>query len=216
MTRILALAPWISIIVYQLLGWTSGFQPEVMQPLSLGLCLGLAPVIWYRRLVRQASDLEPAITAYFGLVFLGFCLFPENLARAMSAAALYGVFFLMAAVPPLWGREPFTSHFARRQTPRTLWGTAWFKEINQHLTIFWAGLFALSFLVSLAGGLCTASDSSRLRFVWAYLLPLALQAGLGAPVSRWYPAYHRRRPDPLAAGRRINSSPRNPINPEPE
>ena len=200
MTRILALTPWISIIVYQLLGHASGFRPELMQPLSLGLALGLAPIIWYRRLVRQASDLEPAIPAYLVLIFLGFWLFPEHLGQAMSAAALYGVFFLVAAVPPLWGREPFTCHFARRQTPPKEWRTALFKEINQHLSIFWAGLFALSFLVSLAGGLWTAHDSSRLRFVWAYLLPLAFQAGLGAPATRWYPAYRRRHPGPLLSG----------------
>jgi len=196
MTRILALVPWISIIVYQLLGWASGFRPEVVQPLSLGLGLAIAPIIWYRRLVRQASDLEPAITAYFVLVFLGFWLLPGQLGQAMSAAALYGVFFLVAVVPPLWGREPFTCHFARRQTPPAVWGTALFKEINQHLTIFWAGLFALSFLVSLAGGLCTAPDSFRLRFVWAYFLPLALPAAIGAPGTRWYPDYRRRRPGP--------------------
>lgn len=205
MTRILALTPWIGILVYQLLGLASGFRPEIMQPLTLGLSLGLAPIIWYRRLVRQASDLELAIAVYLVLAFLVFWLFPENPGQAMSAAALYGVFFLMAAVPPLWGQEPFTCHFARWQTPPTGWGTALYKEINQHLTIFWAGLFALSFLVSLVGALWTAPTSFRLQFVWAYLVPLALQAGLGVPVTRWYLAYRRRRPGPLLVGGRIST-----------
>ncbi len=200
MSRILALIPWISIIVYQLIGGASSFRPEIMEPLSLGLSLALAPLVWYRRLVGQASDLEPAITACLVLSFLGFLLFPGPLGRVLAAAAGYGVFFLAAAVPPLWGHEPFTCHFARRHAPPVVWKTALFREINQHLTIFWAGLFALSFLVSLAGTLCAGPDAFRLRFFCTFLLPLALQAGLGVPVTRWYPAYRRRRPDLLADG----------------
>jgi multimeric flavodoxin WrbA/putative sterol carrier protein len=194
MTRVLALAPWLSLIAYQALGVACGFRPEVMRPLTLGLFLALAPITWHRRLRRQASDLELAVPAYLGLALLGFWLFPGWLGRAMStqaAALLYAVFFLAVALPPLWGREPFTCHFARRQTPEAVWGTELFRDINRKLTIFWAVLFALSFLLSLAGNFWLVTP--RLRFVFAYLLPVALQAGIGAPLTRWYPAYRRRR-----------------------
>lgn len=199
MMRILALTPWLGIIAYQALGGASGFRPEVMQLGCLVLCLGLVPILWYRRLLRQASDLEIAVAAYLFVALLAFWVFPGGLGRLMSAhaaTALYGFFFLVAALPPRWGREPFTCHFARRHTPPTVWRSALFQEINLHLTIFWAGLFALSFLVSLAGDLWAAPDFSRLRLVCAYLLPLALMS-LGAAVSRWYPAYRRRRLGPL-------------------
>jgi multimeric flavodoxin WrbA/putative sterol carrier protein len=195
MTRILALAPWLGLMAYQALGVACSFRPEVLRPLTLGLCLALAPIIWYRRLKRQASDLELAVAAYLLLALVGFWVFPGWLGRAMStqaAAMLYGVFFLAVALPPLWGHEPFTCHFARRQTPESVWGTDLFKDINRKLTSFWAVLFALSFLLSLAGNFWLAA-TPRLRIVFAYLLPVALLAGIGAPLNRWYPAYRRRR-----------------------
>ncbi|MGA9820539.1 MAG: flavodoxin family protein, partial [Desulfobaccales bacterium] len=136
-----------------------------------------------------------AIAAYLALAVLGFWLMPGGLGLLMSAypaAALYGIFFLMAAVPPLLGGDPFTSYFARRKTPASAWGTGVFKDINRRLTFFWSGLFAISFLSSLAPHFWPALGSPRLRFACAYVLPTALLAGIGRLVTRWYPGYRQR------------------------
>ena len=66
MTRILALAPWLSLIVYQAMGRAFSFRPEVMQPLSLGL----APTVWSRHLLSQGSDLEFVVGAYLLMALL--------------------------------------------------------------------------------------------------------------------------------------------------
>ncbi len=49
MPRLLAIAPWILILVYQLGAKSAGFNLAVMRPLSLCLWIAGAPIISYRR-----------------------------------------------------------------------------------------------------------------------------------------------------------------------
>jgi hypothetical protein len=163
-----------------------------MRPLTLALLLVLAPLILYRRCRRQASDLDLALLVYFVLATLGFWFFPDGLGRLMTGYAitvLYIVLCLAAALPPLLGAAPFTIYFARRTTPAAVWDTDLFQEINRRLTVFWASLFGLSALVSLAPHLWPTPGWSGL---FDYVLPLLLLFGVGFPLTRWYPGYRQR------------------------
>ena len=166
-----------------------------MRPVSLGLALALTPVIWRRR-QGEASDLDVAIGAYLWLSALGFWLFPASLGYLLAAypeTALYIVLFGAAALPPILSGEPFTTYFARRQAPEAVWETALFKEINRHLTGFWAALFALGALATLLPQIWPeVLDSLWGRVLCQAVLPLALFAGVGAPVTKWYPMYRQR------------------------
>jgi hypothetical protein len=62
----------------------------------------------------------------------------------------------------------------------------WCGSDRRALADFWAGLLARSFLVSLAGD-SWKDPGFPVQFVWDYLLPLLLLAGLELPASRWYP-----------------------------
>lgn len=42
-------------------------------------------------------------------------------------ATLYAVLFLSAVLPPLHGREVFTTYFARKTTPPAVWNTDIFR-----------------------------------------------------------------------------------------
>ena len=199
MKRLFAYAGWLALILYQIAGGLCHFRLEVMQPLTLVLFLGLAPIIWYRRLLRQASDLESGLLAYFFLATL-VLFWPGGLGRltaVYSSSALYTVLAITAAAPPLWGAAPFTSHFARQTTPSAAWETDLFKEINRALTAFWAALFALSALVSLAPQLWPALGPP---WLFQVVLPMILQLGVGFRLNRWYPNYRQRQWERPAAG----------------
>ncbi len=192
MKRLSEFAVWLALIFYKILGVIYHFRLEVMRPLVLVLFLGLTPVILYRRSRGRASDLDLALIGYFFLATLGFWLFPDGLGRVMVVypiPVLYAVLCLTAATPLLWGGTPFTTYFARKTAPPEVWGTDLFKEINRHLSAFWAGLFALCALVSLVPYF---QPGLTRPWIFYIALPMALLLGVGSRVSRWYPGYRRR------------------------
>jgi multimeric flavodoxin WrbA/putative sterol carrier protein len=107
-------------------------------------------------------------------------------------AALYAVLFLVAVLPPLLGREPFTIYFARKTTPPAVWTSDIFLTINRHLTALWAALFALGFASALVPDILNLHG-----FLWGTLfeavIPAALMLGLGVPANKRYPAHCQRR-----------------------
>lgn len=204
MTRISAFLPWIGVISFKILGQFCGFRLEVMRPLSLIWALGLTPLIWHQRRQGQASDLELGIAAYLGLAVLGYWLLPP-LAAVLSRfpfTLFFSVQFFVTAVPPLWGREPFTCFYARQRTPETVWQTDLFKDINFRLTYFWAGLFALTAFLTVLPDLTSALSSRGMRVLFTGILPWVLLFGVGFPVTAWYPGHRQRQMGltPVAAG----------------
>jgi len=103
-------------------------------------------------------------------------------------AALYAVLFLVAVLPPLLGREVFTTYFARKTTPPAVWRTEIFLTINRHLTALWAVLFAAGFVSALMPGLFTYRG-----FLWETLfeglIPGALMLGIGVAANKIYPLH---------------------------
>jgi multimeric flavodoxin WrbA/putative sterol carrier protein len=189
------LAPWMVLAAYQVGSGLTGFQLQALRPLALALTGAAAVIVWRRQNLGQASDLEVGIVAYLALAALGFWLLPGSLGLLMTgyaATVLYGVLFITAAAPPLFGREPFTCHFARQTAPPAVWQTDLFKEINRHLTLLWAALFAGSALVSLAPTLVPALAAPGWRQVCVWWAPPVLLWGLGLTLTKWYPAYRRR------------------------
>ena len=193
MTRLLEYLGWVGFSLFNIVGAICQFRPEIMKPLTLALVLVFGPFLGERRRRGLASDLDLGLIAYFFLAALGFWLFPQSLGRIMaghSAMVLYVLLFLTAAVPPLLGAAPFTIYYARKTAPAAVWETALFKEINRHLTWFWAALFALNALVTLVPYLWP-----HLGWPWFFhfVLPTALFLGVGFPANRWYPKYRQRR-----------------------
>ncbi len=215
MNRRKDLAPWVPVIFYQAGGGMVHFRPEIMRYLSLILALVAIPFILHRFRRREASDLEIGIIAYLLLAVVGYWLLPP-LGGVMSRfpfTLFFGVQFVVTSVPPLWGREPFTCFFARQRTSEAVWQTDLFKEINFHLTYFWAGLFAVSGVLTMLPEMTTAMRTQEMKVVFAYILPWILIFGAGFPVTAWYPGHRQRRMGltPVVAG----SSQSLPANPPP-
>jgi hypothetical protein len=100
-----------------------------------------------------------------------------------SVAILFCTLGLVAAVPPLVGREPFTVFFARRGTPAWQQRTRDFVIINWIITAWFAALFA-------AAAVLAAWDPHDLLFAFVYPNLLVFVAGL--PSQVWLPPLYFR------------------------
>jgi hypothetical protein len=114
---------------------------------------------------------------------LGGCEAARSLFADYSAAILFCTLGLVAAIPPLLGREPFTMFFARRGTPAWQQKTRDFVIINWIITAWFAVLFA-------AAAVLAAWDPQDFLFAFVYPNLLVFVAGL--PSQIWLPPLYLR------------------------
>jgi multimeric flavodoxin WrbA/putative sterol carrier protein len=131
--------------------------------------------------IRDRHYFPPAVFFLFVCITAALYLTPEEsimgntmlrTVYAQPGFALYAVLFLVAAVPPLIGVEPFTYYFAKQNTPSQFWGTRLFKAVNLYINYFWAVIFAVSFALQFL-------PNAALQTA----VPLLLQFGIGLPAT---------------------------------
>ena len=189
------LTPIICIAAFILIGRMTGFQSHAMRAGVLIILGADILALFFLNRKDQASPIHKGLGLFILLAAISIWLWPDGAGRLLGkapAAGVYLVLFLVAAVPPVLGRDPFTMYFARKTTPRAVWHTDVFLKINHHLTWFWAALFFVCILLGLAPaamGLC-----APLALVcFEGLFPLALMLGLGLPMTRKYPGHYQRK-----------------------
>jgi hypothetical protein len=100
-----------------------------------------------------------------------------------SVAILFCTLGLVAAVPPLVGREPFTMFFARRGTPVWQQKTRDFVIINWIITAWFAVLFAAA---------ATMAAWAPHDFLFSFVYPNLLVFVAGLPSQIWLPPLYLR------------------------
>jgi len=200
MARLMHHIPVAASTAWILLAKLNGYTSVTAQ--WVALLLTAAAFYSLRRLAagNEASPIQKGMAWFTAAASVSVWIGPAFAWPARQPiAALYAVLFLVAALPPLLGREVFTTYFARKTTPPAVWETDTFVAINRHLTALWAALFALGFASALVPGVCNLSG-----FLWETLfeaaIPAGLMLGLGVPVNRHYPAYYQRRLGRVPAG----------------
>jgi multimeric flavodoxin WrbA/putative sterol carrier protein len=185
--------PFIAVTAFFILGKLFEFGTTQMKATTLILSVSAIGTRIYLRRFSPASPIHKGMLAFLVLATLAFWVWPNGagmLMAAYPAAALYAVLFLVAVIPPLIGREVFTTYFARKTTPEAVWETDIFKTINQHLTGLWAVLFICSFVSGLLPGIANLSNAAS-GILFEVLLPAALMLGIGLPVTLRYPDYYQ-------------------------
>jgi len=184
---VMASTAWI--LLAKLTGTTS------VQAQGCALLLTAACFFSIRRLAaaKEASPIHKGMALFTAAASVSVWIGPAFAWPARQPiAALYAVLFLVAVLPPLLGREAFTTYFARKTAPPAVWASDIFLTINRRLTALWAALFALGFASALVPGIFNLYG-----FLWETLfeavIPAALMLGLGVPANKLYPAYCQRR-----------------------
>jgi multimeric flavodoxin WrbA/putative sterol carrier protein len=183
------------IILAKLNGYGSAFAQMAALFLTAAGCYSI------RRLAAtgEASPIHKGMVLFTAAASVGVWMGPAFAWPARHpVAALYAVLFLVAVLPPLLGREVFTTYFARKSTPPAVWKTDIFLAINRRLTTLWALLFAAGFASALLPGLLHYRG-----FLWEALfealVPAALMLGIGASANKLYPKYYQRKLGIVAA-----------------
>ncbi|MBI4799269.1 MAG: NAD(P)H-dependent oxidoreductase [Desulfarculus sp.] len=195
MSRLLRHLPMLALAAFFGLGQAWGHDPARLRPLTLGLVLLLIPVMVYLGRRGQASPIHLTMAGFLGLAGLAFALAPQTAAGlgAWWLVLFYLLLTLMASLPQVLGRPPFTVYFARQTTPQAVWRTDVFRVINRDMSWVWAGLFALGALAASLPLWLPALATPLGDILCRYLLPAALMLGLGLPLNKRYPAWYQRR-----------------------
>jgi multimeric flavodoxin WrbA/putative sterol carrier protein len=186
MKRFLGLLPVLAITTLFSVGSPTNFDPVVMRPLCLGLAAVLALDLLLLRRHGPLSLVQLVLSAYVGLWAYALGLMPPlaSLLKAYASPLLYLMLLLMASLPQLLGREPFTTFFAKRTAPQAVWQTDIFRVINLHMSWAWAGLFLACLVINLLPGVNPTA---------ARLGTLAMVLLLGLPFNKYYPAHYQRK-----------------------
>lgn len=190
MNRLLAWLPMVCVVVYMTAGHVIHFRADLMRLVTTVLTLIIVGTVFMLNRKGLASAIEKSFTIFICIASIVFWVAPASLGpvlAAYSAAILYGVLFLAAAVPPLVGGEPFTTHFARRKNPEAVWETDLFKQINLHLNWMWAGIFGVSATLAALPQLVPALHGLVPGILFQAVLPMGLIFGIGLPLSTYYP-----------------------------
>ncbi len=186
--RLLLAASFVPVIAFKVILKLNGAGPDRARIASAaGLALVLLHLAAKRLSSHEVTHIEKAFLAYLG--FFAACSFlplggVSEIVAGHSIAILYFVLCLMASVPQLLGREPFSAAIARLRQPEELWKTPEFHAINLRISFFFAGIFLLSSISAFWG---------REAPVFSIAIPLTLLFGAGLPFARLYPGRYLRR-----------------------
>jgi len=177
---------FVAVIVYfVVLGQASdpAAGVRIALPVALVVMSGYMLAAHRRRLLKQFDLGLWSMFAVGSASLLGGWEAALSLFANYSAAILFCTLGLVALVPPLVGREPFTMFFARRGTPAWQQKTRDFVVINQIISAWFAVLFAVAAAL-------TAWRPHDLLFTLVYPNLLIFVAGI--PSQLWLPPLYLR------------------------
>ncbi len=99
--------------------------------------------------------------------------------------AFYISLFLIAIIPPIFNKTPFTVEISKRDYPESVTKTDQFLQINYIMAYVWAIIFALSFVLSILH----YSSNEILNTVLSSVVPILLQATVGVYLTIKLPKY---------------------------
>ena len=177
---------FVAVIVYFVVHGMASDPAEgvrIALPVALVVMSGYMLAAHRRRLLKHFDFGLWSMFAVGSATVLGGWEGARFLFANYSAAILFCTLGLVAAVPPLVGREPFTMFFARRGTPAWQQRTRDFVIINSIITAWFAVLFA-------AAAALAAWAPHDIRFNLVYPNLLIFVAGL--PSQLWLPPLYLR------------------------
>jgi len=180
------LGSFVAVIVYfAVLG--RGADPEagvrVALPIAWAVMSGYVLVAHRMRLLKQFDAGLWSMFAVGTVSVLGGSESARDLFARYSPAILFFTLGMVALVPLLLGREPFTTFFARRGTPAWQQKTRDFVVINRIITSWFAVLF-----LTAAALVVSAPDDFRFAVVYPNLLVFVV----GLPSQLWIPPLYLR------------------------
>ncbi len=181
MRFILKYLPFVGIIAINSLAIAGRYRLETLKPYLLAITFVV--------LLNLAVAVMAKVRSYFlygisGIVILGtfsaFLLpslgqiYLEHVISFLYVGLLSAAFF-----PPLFGLDPFTYEFSKKNYPEVVTRTAQFRKINIIINYIWAALFGISIVLTEI----TYSDDGGIQIIVSGVVPIILQLAVGVPIN---------------------------------
>lgn len=187
MKNLIKYFPFAAFIALNVLAKGSGFRLNLMLLFILGFAaiLGInfviALILKLKNQFLVSLTISGILATIFTFISTSFAqFFIENV-----IALLYIGLLGMALIPPLTGKEVFTYQFSKGKYSETIVKSAQFQKINLILNYIWAIFFLSAALLSIAN----YHENKAINSVLRTLIPIALQVGLGIPITIKLPKY---------------------------
>ncbi len=180
-TIFLAVAPFPALVFFKFWAAT-GREPGSLPVVACAMLAYCLLIIGLAYRWDKPSYFDWAVGIYFLMASVSLFVWPEAAGSVFARYGVTGIFlclFAAAFFPPLVGMDPFTYHYAKKYTPKDVWGNPVFFNINRIMTSVWAGIFAVCVVLSLYPSVFTRA-----------FLPVALIVGFGLPFNLRFPDYY--------------------------
>ncbi|SHJ86847.1 hypothetical protein SAMN02745216_02437 [Desulfatibacillum alkenivorans DSM 16219] len=191
--------PVLCITAFMIAGESTGFIGLPVRAASLASLIVI--VLYFLSMAKKdaASPVLKTMVIFLALEAAGVWLLPQEprvVFGKLAIVLLYTLLFAMAVIPLIGGKAPFTTFFAKKDAPEEVWETDIFKQINKHMTKFWAFLFVVCGLFALTPLIYPFLDVLPWSLVFRLGLPALLLAGLGRAFNKKYPDYYMKKIGP--------------------
>ncbi|MBU3917990.1 NAD(P)H-dependent oxidoreductase [bacterium] len=179
--------PFVGIIFINAIANSARFSLNPLKPYIMATC---ALLILNLLLAKRRREITYFMLGITTMVFLGtlsvfFIPFLGQLFLMNAIPALYVALFSVAFFPPLFKIAPFTHEYSKKDYPPAVWSTQQFLGINLILNYIWAGIFVVTFFLSLI----TYSDSILTQQLMQNIIPMAILLGIGYPLTKFLPGF---------------------------
>ena len=96
---------------------------------------------------------------------------------------VFAILFLVAVIPLILRRKPFTWHLVARKYPKVISESAVFMRIHNIISLVWAAVYALSFLLAYSGGFIRPFMIIPFGILASVLMPGYILKRTGSPVK---------------------------------
>lgn len=180
----LNVAPFLAIAFFKI--WSSlGQTADVLMPAALAMLVFCVFILIVAYRWDRPNYFDWAVTAFFAVISASLLIAPRAAGEFLFRYPVTGIYAIMLAtafLPPLFGFDPFTYHYAKKKAAREYWEHPYFIRINRIVTHVWSAIFFMSFLLSLYPSVITRA-----------FIPLTIILCFGIPFSQRFPAYYLKR-----------------------
>ena len=181
MKKILKIVPFAAVITLNVFADINHFDLELLKPYTIIIGIILLLNVIASLLIKLNDYFTYGISAVGLLGMMSVFLIPsigqfyiENV-----IVGLYFGLFIVAVFPPLLKLDPFTFSFSAKDYPEAIVKSKLFLKINLIINYIWAGLFAISMILTVV----TYSENRVLQIILSMIVPIALQLSIGIPAT---------------------------------
>lgn len=193
--------PFIAVISLNVYAIGAGYRMYLIQSIAIIVAVILIAnlIMAFSIKLRDHFSIGVSVIGVLGVIStfvlpsLG-QLYIENI-----IAGIYFGLFLVALIPPIFNKKPFTVDISKGAYPEVIIKSDLFRKVNNIMSYVWAALFFVAIILTIL----PYSEDSGIQIILSTLIPVIPLLAIGLPVTKYMPDWLNQR---VASKRMIFSS----------